>query len=590
MYKRMIISLIVVLDIVLVMPHVASADIIPISLGGDGCPAVIDPVVLAGEFDLALCDASPGVVYSVDAGSTYFAECDVDDWDRWTLESETSRYPDLAYDECDENCEPHVVYAVGGTYGDRDGYYSYRVGESWSVEQIEDDYFNLPIIINTGCDEFGLVYNTGSHNGGPLCYREYAGDVWTECDILSPSVTDPYGLAQCDDGRLGLVAAYLSGGELRYWEDTGTGWDGPGVITTGAYMYRIGRGGLAFDSNCRAYVSYSLRPGAGDPWELYLAWHDAGAALDDWTIVPVPGVELAVTSQVAVYNDVPYILYGVDEDEATDTYDPALAAYVDSSWMMMYPIEDRVWRRNEACAFEFDDGGIAHIAYLAYVGDDSGGELRYTTFDPCDLCSPNGCDYTCLNVDNESIEPNPVPVGLEVTVGFDWELSGTPGHIMFLGVALDNNHEGTCYSGAPGESGASGQCELNFIVDPPTPGTYEVYVAVAHVYNEGEFIQAIADGEADILSIGTLIVCPDCNGNGVCDEEEPDFDGDGLIDECDPDIDNDGVSNEGDDCDYTPPGINVDDEGRPIGDLDLDCDVDLEDFAELQANFTGPLP
>jgi len=70
----------------------------------------------------------------------------------------------------------------------------------------------------------------------------------------------------------------------------------------------------------------------------------------------------------------------------------------------------------------------------------------------------------------------------------------------------------------------------------------------------------------------------------------PDFDGDGIPDCLDDDIDNDGVLNVDDVCDYTPGGVTVDEEGRPIGDLDLDCDVDLDDFAVMQANFTGPLP
>ncbi len=82
----------------------------------------------------------------------------------------------------------------------------------------------------------------------------------------------------------------------------------------------------------------------------------------------------------------------------------------------------------------------------------------------------------------------------------------------------------------------------------------------------------------------------DCNTNGVPDECEQDFDGDGEIDDCDSDIDNDGVGNEPDVCDYTPPGTEVDEGGRPLGDVNLDCDADLRDYAILQNNLTGPLP
>lgn len=70
----------------------------------------------------------------------------------------------------------------------------------------------------------------------------------------------------------------------------------------------------------------------------------------------------------------------------------------------------------------------------------------------------------------------------------------------------------------------------------------------------------------------------------------PDFDGDGTPDVCDPDIDADGIHNVLDRCDYTPPGIPVNAEGRPLADLDLDCSVDLRDFARFQASMFGPMP
>ncbi len=56
------------------------------------------------------------------------------------------------------------------------------------------------------------------------------------------------------------------------------------------------------------------------------------------------------------------------------------------------------------------------------------------------------------------------------------------------------------------------------------------------------------------------------------------------------DEDGDGVPDEQDVCCGTPLGVIVDETGRPIGDLDGDCDVDLADYALMQGNFTGPLP
>lgn len=55
------------------------------------------------------------------------------------------------------------------------------------------------------------------------------------------------------------------------------------------------------------------------------------------------------------------------------------------------------------------------------------------------------------------------------------------------------------------------------------------------------------------------------------------------------DSDGDGVDDPTDVCCNTPPGTAVDAAGRPIGDLDLDCDNDLDDFAIFSGGVTGPL-
>ena len=55
------------------------------------------------------------------------------------------------------------------------------------------------------------------------------------------------------------------------------------------------------------------------------------------------------------------------------------------------------------------------------------------------------------------------------------------------------------------------------------------------------------------------------------------------------DVDGDGVNDAIDVCNNTPAGTPVDAEGRPIGDVDKDCDTDLDDFALFQWGMTGPL-
>ncbi len=71
---------------------------------------------------------------------------------------------------------------------------------------------------------------------------------------------------------------------------------------------------------------------------------------------------------------------------------------------------------------------------------------------------------------------------------------------------------------------------------------------------------------------------PDCDGNLVPDECEADFDGDGLIDGCDADRDGDGVPNDFDECPFTPLGLVVNNDGRPISDTNTNCVVELSEF------------
>ncbi len=55
------------------------------------------------------------------------------------------------------------------------------------------------------------------------------------------------------------------------------------------------------------------------------------------------------------------------------------------------------------------------------------------------------------------------------------------------------------------------------------------------------------------------------------------------------DLDQDGIEDSKDACPRTPANVAVDDAGRPWGDFDLDCDVDLLDMARILKSFTGAL-
>lgn len=68
------------------------------------------------------------------------------------------------------------------------------------------------------------------------------------------------------------------------------------------------------------------------------------------------------------------------------------------------------------------------------------------------------------------------------------------------------------------------------------------------------------------------------------------FDEDGTIDDCDVDIDDDGIPNETDVCLLTPLGDRINEQGRSIGDLYVDCLATLSGFRffSICTSITGP--
>jgi len=131
-----------------------------------------------------------------------------------------------------------------------------------------------------------------------------------------------------------------------------------------------------------------------------------------------------------------------------------------------------------------------------------------------------------------------------------------------------------------------GVVNLNPLFVDPGSGDYHLQ-ETSLVRNAGTAIGIpLTDFEGDPRNSGGA---PDMGAfefQGAC--AGPDFDEDGTPDVCDRDIDDDGIPNVTDVCDFTPPDIPVDDQGRPRADLNLDCVVDLLDFAVFQNSMFGP--
>ena len=93
-------------------------------------------------------------------------------------------------------------------------------------------------------------------------------------------------------------------------------------------------------------------------------------------------------------------------------------------------------------------------------------------------------------------------------------------------------------------------------------------------------------GDQDIL--GSLLILPDCNRNGIgdhlelADDPSKDCDANGILDECEPDADGDGVI---DACDNCPAAANtdqIDSDGDAIGDACIPL-ASIPDVAIVQS-------
>ena len=123
-----------------------------------------------------------------------------------------------------------------------------------------------------------------------------------------------------------------------------------------------------------------------------------------------------------------------------------------------------------------------------------------------------------------------------------------------------------------------------FVDDPSVPDQGS---GIAPVVDRGAFefqpppCDDVADSDCDGIQESNDN-CP-----AVFNPDQSDFDNDTQGDACDADIDGDGVDNAFDICDSTPVGASVQSNGSLQADLDQDCDVDLDDFSILIAEFTG---
>ena len=203
------------------------------------------------------------------------------------------------------------------------------------------------------------------------------------------------------------------------------------------------------------------------------------------------------------------------------------------------------------------------------VDDDPAESLAWHWFGTMSVAPSGRIDVTWNDTRNSGVDRlSETHYAYSVNGGHDWSpiMPDRPKWVSWIGQPHVNNKIGDYYHMVSDDHHAklayaatfNGEQDVYFLKIPPT----------IDCNNNGTL-------DADDLAQGASA---DCSGNGVPDECEPDFDGDGIADSCDEDVDGDEILNAADVCLFTTPGTQADATGRPVGDTNKNCKLDLVDY------------
>jgi alpha-tubulin suppressor-like RCC1 family protein len=176
-----------------------------------------------------------------------------------------------------------------------------------------------------------------------------------------------------------------------------------------------------------------------------------------------------------------------------------------------------------------------------------------------------------------------------------------PGSVVAWGL----NGQGQCDAPLPNEDFIAIAAGWYHSLGLKTDGSVVAWGCDDPLYDYGQC--DVPDPNADFIGIAAgwkhslglkadgSVVAWGRNDYGECDVPEPNADfiavAGGLWHslgiQTTQDTDTDGVLDPFDACPNTPAPFGISPDGRPKGDLDDDCDVDLNDFATFAGNYTG---
>ncbi len=409
----------------------------------------------------------------------------------------------------DPSNAPDTRYETPG-YGAVD--YTYAIGKCEVTNEQYAEFLNCVATVG----DPGVLYNTNMGGG------------WNDIGGISRSGTgtegDPWVYAadqNCGNRPVNYVSWYdvlrfanwLHNGQPAGLQDDSTTEDGAYDMSLGSGVFRKPGATWVVPSEDEWYKAAYYKGGGTDAGY----WNYPTQSDTPPTPESPPGTDMVNGS--ANYDDP---LYNYVDPTCYTTEVGAYDAKPSDSAYGTFDQGGNVWEWNEAWVSDFERGvrgGAFHGSsggdYLdlhaadrgrlppAFEGFDVGFRVAWIGPD-CDLCVGDNCQHTCLNWDDVSITPDVAYSEEAVTVSLGYEISGTDGDSICVGLVLGTQCQ-PFYIGTPGQLGATGSAAVAFTA-PWEPGAYDVKIAVAHVSSESEFCDAVWGGSADVAVIDQLCV------------------------------------------------------------------------------------